>query len=335
MNDEIEADNTKISIVDDREENLIAMKKTLAPLKLDIRTANSGNEALKIMLAEDFAVVLLDVMMPDMNGFEVAALMHDNDTTKHLPIIFITAINKSDDYYIKGMEAGAIDYLYKPIDPIVLLSKVRVFVDLYTVRNRLEKTISQLHEFQRQLQANNLLLKQLSEEDMLTKTSNRRYFEEKSSSILSECLRQQRNVGLLFIDVDDFKTINDSFGHRIGDQVLVKLADLLKYVSTLPEVKAANLSVDMVSRLGGDEFAMIVSGMVTSETATIITKAILKGFAQPFNCDGTEVNVTISIGVAIAPNCAKDLPTLLHAADNALYQSKAAGKNTFFLSTGV
>lgn len=129
MNDEIEADNTKILIVDDREENLIAMKKTLAPLKLDIRTANSGNEALKIMLAEDFAVVLLDVMMPDMNGFEVAALMHDNDTTKHLPIIFITAINKSDDYYIKGMEAGAIDYLYKPIDPIVLLSKVRVFVD--------------------------------------------------------------------------------------------------------------------------------------------------------------------------------------------------------------
>lgn len=332
MDNENLPDNIKILIVDDREENLVAMKKTLAPLKLDIKKANSGNEALKIMLEEDFAVVLLDVMMPDMNGFEVAALMQENDVTKHLPIIFITAINKSDDYYIKGMEAGAIDYLYKPIDPIILLSKVRVFVDLYTVRNRLEKTIAQLHEFQQQLQTNNMLLKQLSEEDMLTKTSNRRHFEEESNNLLAKCIQEHKSLGLLFIDVDDFKHINDTYGHRIGDQVLIKLADRLKYVGTAPEVTAANVHLDMISRLGGDEFAMIVTGVVTAETAAIVAKTILNGFAQPFTCDGQEISVTISIGFAIAPNCGKDLAALLHAADGALYQSKEAGKNTYFLA---
>ncbi|MDD5758243.1 MAG: response regulator [Desulfobulbaceae bacterium] len=124
----------KILIVDDRPENLHAMQVTLASLGIEILTASSGNEALALMLRHEFALVLLDVQMPGMDGFETATLMQGNQATRDVPIIFVTAINKDQRHVFKGYETGAVDYLFKPLDADILLSKVKVFIKLHQAK---------------------------------------------------------------------------------------------------------------------------------------------------------------------------------------------------------
>ncbi len=128
----------KILVVDDRRENLLAMKTALKHVDAQIIEARSGNEALSLMLRCNLALVLLDVQMPEMDGFEVAALMRDNENTKHIPIIFMTAISKDDEYVFKGYETGAVDYLFKPVNANILQAKVRVFLDMYRQKRELE-----------------------------------------------------------------------------------------------------------------------------------------------------------------------------------------------------
>jgi signal transduction histidine kinase len=127
-------DTVKILIVDDRPENLHAMQVTLAPLGVAMLTAGSGNEALALMLRHEFALVLLDVQMPGMDGFETATLMQNNQATRGVPIIFVTAINKDQRHVFKGYETGAVDYLFKPLDADILLGKVKVFINLHQAR---------------------------------------------------------------------------------------------------------------------------------------------------------------------------------------------------------
>jgi len=124
----------KILLVDDLEENLHAMRVTLAPLDGEIMTARSGNQALALMVQHEFAVVLLDVQMPEMDGFETAELMRGNSSTKNVPIIFVTAISKENQHVFKGYASGAVDYLFKPIEPEILLCKVQVFINLHQAK---------------------------------------------------------------------------------------------------------------------------------------------------------------------------------------------------------
>ena len=130
----------KLLVVDDLAENLFAMQKLLTPLQAEVLTAQSGNEALALTLHNDFAVALLDVQMPEMDGFELASLMRDHDLTQHIPIIFLTAISKEEKHIFEGYEKGAVDYLFKPIDPQILLSKVKTFLLLQEQRIALEKS---------------------------------------------------------------------------------------------------------------------------------------------------------------------------------------------------
>jgi signal transduction histidine kinase len=127
-------ESIKILIVDDRSENLHAMQVTLEPLGVEMLTAGSGSEALALMLRHEFALVLLDVQMPGMDGFETATLMQGNQATRDVPIIFVTAINKDQRHVFKGYETGAVDYLFKPLDADILLSKVKVFIKLHQAR---------------------------------------------------------------------------------------------------------------------------------------------------------------------------------------------------------
>ncbi len=131
----------RILVVDDRRENLFAMEKLLEPLEIDVFTAESGNEALSLMLHHDFAVALLDVQMPEMDGLELAALMRDNEHTDGIPIVFVTAMSHQAQNVFAGYGAGAVDYLFKPIEPEIVMSKVRVFCELYGQRKALEAEI--------------------------------------------------------------------------------------------------------------------------------------------------------------------------------------------------
>ncbi len=147
-----------ILVVDDREENLLAIESIIDTDEINLKKALSGNEALGLMFDYDFALVLMDVQMPGMDGFETAELMRGSDKTRHIPIIFITAINKEKKHIFRGYDAGAVDYITKPFDPDILLSKINVFIDLYQQRNtleeltrKLESTISELISSREQL----------------------------------------------------------------------------------------------------------------------------------------------------------------------------------------
>lgn len=139
-----EIEKIPVLLVDDRPENLTALAGLLEDMGLDIFTATSGNEALRLSLRHEFAIVLMDVRMPDMDGYETAELMRANPKTRSLPIIFVTAAMQDTEHQFKGYEAGAFDYLLKPIEPPILRSKVRVFCDLYHQRRRLEMHEQQL-----------------------------------------------------------------------------------------------------------------------------------------------------------------------------------------------
>lgn len=139
-----DSDRAKILVVDDRAENLRAMEKLLRPLGAQVHSVDSGEAALAEVLHHHFAVILLDVQMPGMDGFETAALLHGNKQTACIPIIFVTAINKDQGYISKGYEAGAVDYLSKPINPDILLGKVRVFMQLEAQRLELERVTREL-----------------------------------------------------------------------------------------------------------------------------------------------------------------------------------------------
>lgn len=129
----------KILIVDDRTENLVATRKVLRRLDADIIEAASGTEALSLLLRNQFAVVLLDVQMPEMDGFETASLMQEDASMRHTPVIFVTAINKEEHYANHAAELGAVDYIFKPINPLILESKVRVYVNLYRQQQRIQR----------------------------------------------------------------------------------------------------------------------------------------------------------------------------------------------------
>jgi two-component system cell cycle response regulator len=153
-------DTVKILIVDDRPANLLALEQLLEGPGVEVMCASSGNEALGLVLDHDFALVLLDVQMPDMDGFETAVLMRGNPSTKHIPIIFVTAISKDQRFVFKGYESGAVDYLFKPLDTHILKSKVNIFIELYRQKQTFKQYNLQLEDKNRQI---SLQKEQLSE----------------------------------------------------------------------------------------------------------------------------------------------------------------------------
>ena len=151
------ADTVDILLVDDRPENLLALESLLESPELNIVKATSGNEALGLMLEYDFALVLLDVQMPGMDGFETAELMRGTEKTRQVPIIFVTAISKEKQHVFKGYEAGAVDYLFKPIVPEFLKTKVKVFCDLFQQRKTIQNQL-------REIESKNVLLQKRLDE---------------------------------------------------------------------------------------------------------------------------------------------------------------------------
>ncbi len=190
-----EAEAVNILIVDDTQENLYSLEVLLDSPELSIIQANSGNEALSIVLDYDFALILLDVQMPGMDGFETAELLRANSKTKHIPIIFVTAISKEQKHVFKGYDAGAVDYLFKPLEPEILLGKVQVFVDSYKQRRVLEDTSRQLQVKVEDLKILTNHLEELVEERTieLQQTNEQLHLEIEDHKRSEEKLKNSRN----------------------------------------------------------------------------------------------------------------------------------------------
>jgi len=316
----------KILAVDDNPANLLVIRRVLAKLDVDVVEAASGNEALKATLDAEFALVLLDVYMPDINGFEVAEILSQEEGTRQTPIIFVTATYADDVHRLKGYGFGAVDYMAKPLDATILLSKVQVFLELYRHRVALRDALSELSERNRQLEIEVEQRKQMEQEmrhlamhDILTGLPNRALFMDRLQSAHYRATRNSGTFALVYVDVDGFKGVNDTWGHAAGDALLVELARRLR---------DALRESDTVARLGGDEFALLLEDLEDLEAARQRLEGVRLSLQAPMihPCDGGAVTLVIaaSVGLATYPADGSEVDALLHAADKAMYLVKRA-----------
>lgn len=318
---------TSILIVDDDLINLLIMEKMLKNLDFDIVKAGSGKEALSLIDENDFALVLMDAQMPELNGFETARMIRSNPTHKDLPIIIVSAVSRTKEFILMGYEAGAVDYLLKPIDQLLLASKVKVFCELHEKKKQLELKNIELNQLNKKLQeevskrkrAEKKLLFQVIR-DPLTNLFNRRYLEESLDREISKANRQKIPLALIMLDVDHFKNFNDTYGHLAGDVVLKQLSDFLSSNSRRE---------DIACRYGGEEFVLVLPGTdrsVAGIRAEELRLIVQDGQAITHNNEELP-NVTISLGIALLPDHGKTAAELIEAADKALYQAKEGGRN--------
>ena len=425
----------KVLLVDDRQENLHALQRLLRSLDAELFSATSGTDALSLTLRHQFALILLDVQMPGMNGFEVAEFLHGHPDTRSIPIIFITALSKEERYIAKGYEAGAVDYLSKPLDPDTLLTKVKVFLDLNRKTLQLEKTLLVLSELNHkhrllvdcagegilgfdadgyitfanpmansilaskggELQGHHLMylfgsgktsleewqageifkachscnqlrnddtilwkldgtsfpaqytlapygpemglqggvmviqditvrkqaeqaLIRLASFDSLTGLANRMLFINSLKEAVSKARRHNKQFGVIFLDMDKFKDINDQLGHMAGDDLLKTFAQRLKNCVRIE---------DIVARFGGDEFAILVEDISEPSNLAVMAEKIISQTAVPVELNGHNMSIYTSAGIALYPADGQTAEELLHAADTAMYKAKDRGRNGF------
>lgn len=319
----------KILSVDDNPANLVAVRRLLSKLEgIDLVEARTGNEALAATLDNEFALILLDVYMPDMDGFEVATLLAQEQRSRHTPIIFVTATYADDLHRMKGYRFGAVDYITKPLDERILVSKVQVFLELYRNRAALRQAMDELSERNRQLEREVAERKRaedavmhLATHDALTGLPNRRLFMEKSEKAIQRSQEHGRSFGMVYIDLNKFKDINDQHGHHTGDRVLVVMAQRLK---ALVDVE------DCVSRLGGDEFAVLMHES-NEEKLAQLARRLADNLQLPIdipslpNQPGRQIHPVVSVGTSMFPDNGDTLDEVMHVADERMYESKRSG----------
>lgn len=232
--------------------------------------------------------------------------LSQNKQTATTPIVFVTAILNEHENIIKGYDVGAIDYLTKPIDPDILLAKTNIFIKLYMQQLELEALVKKLDQY--------------ASFDSLTGLMNRHQFNEDYKKLVGLYDRYKRQFGVLLLDLDGFKAVNDHHGHDVGDLLLQVVSDRLK-----KELRAS----DSIARLGGDEFAILLTDLKSVDDPGRIADGILKVFAEPFDIQGHELAISTSIGIAVYPDAVSSKRDLIKAADVALYRAKGKGKNRF------
>ncbi len=265
--------------------------------------ASDGEQCLKMCSELIPDLVLLDVNMPKMNGYETCEKIKSNVSTSHIPVIFVTA-NITEQDEVKGFEIGAVDFIRKPINPLITWARVVNHV---------------------QIKRQSDMLRSLALIDGLTGISNRYQFDEQLLSGWMACTREKKPFSLLMIDVDHFKAFNDEYGHQAGDECLRTIAQIISNKINRPN--------DMVARYGGEEFACLLPN-TDLQGALKVARDIRLGIGESIisftngEGDREEARVTVSTGVASAMPSSEVEPTeLIRIADEQLYSAKGAGRN--------
>ncbi len=311
-----------ILMVDDNPINLYALKATLDHAGVEVVRAGSGAEALRQVLQRDFALILLDVQMPGMDGFETAKLIRQRERSSRTPIIFVTAHAPDNLKLLEGYKAGAVDYLFKPLDPTILRSKVEVFVALYRYAELNLKAAAMEaanRQLEKDLETQARLAEQLAHQnqhDLLTGLSNRQALEQRLGQALQDAQQRGRGVALALLDLGGFRGVIDSLGHAAGDTLLREAAARLRGVVR---------GHDLIARLEGDQFALLLPDLADAADAVSAAGDAIAALSAPFVLAGQEVTILASVGIAAAPHDGSDPERLLQAGDIALAQAKRDG----------
>ena len=295
---------TRNHVVDDHEDNVELLRARLEARGYQVEAARDGLEALERVDARPPDLILLDVMMPKLDGIEVVRRIKGNPKLPFIPIIMQTALETTEDK-VEGLDAGADDYITKPIDFAELEARVKSLLRIKALQEELAK-------------ANESLLR-MSQIDGLTGVDNRRHIEERLTEMFDHSARLNEPLAVVMCDVDHFKSVNDTHGHQAGDAVLRQVADVLRDTAR---------EIDRVGRYGGEEFLVILPGANMQDAVTFAERVRQAIEAREFAYDGGTVRRTLSAGVASWPHSdVRHQEALVKAADDALYVAKESGRN--------
>src|SRR6478672_13264430 len=307
-----EPDTTaRILIVDDHEDNVELLRARLESWGFETLTAKDGAEALAAIEEKLPDLVLLDVMMPKIDGIEVARRVKNNPDLPFIPIIMQTALD-STEAKVEGLEAGADDYITKPIDFPELKARLRSML-------RIKRLQEALEERERELLEVNERLRHMSQTDGLTGLDNRRNLNFRLEEMFQHAQRLNEPFSCVMCDLDHFKSVNDTHGHQAGDEVLKQLSTILKEEAR---------EIDRVGRYGGEEFMLLLPGTVLDSAVTFSERVRKHIEGHTFSFPGGTLRRTASFGVSGWPHPKiRECDSLVRAADDALYVAKEMGRN--------
>ncbi|WP_319422398.1 two-component system response regulator [Pleurocapsa sp. FMAR1] len=327
-----------ILIVDDMADNLKVLANTLSAQGYQVRCAKNGSTALRGASAILPDLILLDIKMPDLDGYEVCQRLKANILTCNIPVIFLSALDDVLDK-VRAFEVGGVDFISKPIQVKEVLVRVKNQIALQLAHAKISQLNQELEirVQQRTIElktVNQSLLREINERqriqqklvydslhDGLTGLGNRSLLMERVEWTIKHAQRHPDYMyALLFIDLDRFKVINDSLGHSTGDRLLIAVAN------SLQKCLREN---DLVARLGGDEFVILLDGISSIEDATMIGDRIQGKLRSPFELKGQNIFTSASIGIVFGSPDYTNAAELLRDADIAMYRAKAKGKSRY------
>ena len=295
---------TRILVVDDHEDNIELLRARLEARGYEVDAAHDGLEALERVAAAPPDLVLLDVMMPKLDGIEVVRRVKANPALPFIPIIMQTALIETEDK-VEGLDAGADDYITKPINFAELEARINSLLRIKALQEELARA--------------NDTLRRMSQTDGLTGVDNRRHIEERLTEMFDHAARLNEPLAVVMCDVDHFKSVNDTLGHQAGDAVLKQLAEVLRETAR---------EIDRVGRYGGEEFVVLLPGSNASDAEAFAERVRRAVAERDFAYPGGTVRRTLSAGVAGWPHPeVRHQEGLVKAADDALYVAKQRGRN--------
>jgi diguanylate cyclase (GGDEF)-like protein len=334
----------RLLIVDDISDNRTILTRRFQRRGFDVVEADNGLTAIELIERDPFDLVLLDVMMPGIDGIETLKRIRNQRSASALPVIMVTAKSESGNI-VDALELGANDYVTKPVDFAVALARVNTQIS----RKRAEQQVARVNDELRKanedlerrveertsrlIDANQRLKVEIADReesqarsqylayhDSLTGLGNRLLFKEQLEEALREVAVTPHPLAVLFLDLDGFKAVNDTLGHSIGDLLLKSVAAKLRDI--LPRT-------DRIARLGGDEFAILQMSAAQPASSIALAEMIIEIIGQPCSVDGHDVTVGASVGIAIAHPGDMNTENFLKSADLAMYSAKSEGRGTY------
>ena len=298
-------DRGRILVVDDNQDNIEIIATRLRFRGYEILEASDGAQALELVRESAPDLILLDVMLPDIDGYEISRRIKGADDLPFIPIILVTARDSTQDK-VAGLDAGADDYLTKPINFPELEARVRSMLRIKRLQDELEEK--------------NRELERLSVSDGLTGLFNHRHIHGLLYEEYERVERTKDCMSVAMFDLDRFKSVNDTYGHQAGDRVLIELADVLRETAR---------DIDRLARYGGEEFMALLPETCIDDAAVFVERVRREVARRPFDIGRAEpLRMTLSAGVATYPHEMIDgVETLVRLADEALYAAKAAGRD--------